>query len=365
MRVDHRKIKIADLTDKYTEDVDKGVTGYGGMLNIRPAYQREFVYSDKQRNAVIKTVLEELPLNIFYWSDTKDGGYELLDGQQRTISICEYVDKQYSINGKYFDNLTRSEREAILNYEINVEVCIGDETEKLEWFKRINTAGEKLTEQELRNAVYTGTWLTDAKKFFSKRACAAYNAGNKYITGTPIRQDYLETALSWISNRDGISIEEYMYRHKNDANANELRAYFLDVIHWINKVIPEKYYRKEMKGVSWGELFNSYGTKYYDPDEFEAEVQKLVLDDSVTNKKGIYTYIFTGEEKSLSIRAFSESMKRTAYERQGKKCALCGEQFDIKDMEADHIDPWSRGGKTTADNCQMLCRKCNRRKGNK
>lgn len=224
MKIELKQIKIKDIVNGYqNNDEDNSVIGFGGKLNIRPKYQREFVYKDKQRDEVINTVRHNFPLNVMYWCKNDDGSFEVLDGQQRTISICEYLSGAFSFDGMYFHNLTNTEQEQILNYELMIYVCEGNDREKLDWFKIINIAGEKLTDQELRNAVFTGEWLTDAKKYFSKNGCATYKIGEKYLNGSPIRQDYLETAIRWIS--DG-KIEEYMATHQLEPNANELWLYF-------------------------------------------------------------------------------------------------------------------------------------------
>lgn len=357
MKITLQKIKIKDVFNGYKDSEEEGVVGYGGKLDIRPIYQREFVYKEKQRNAVIDTIRDGFPLNVMYWNKKDDGTFEILDGQQRTISFCQYMEGDFSINNKYFHSLTNDERKQIEDYELYIYICEGTESERLEWFKRINIAGEKLTDQELRNATYPGSWLTDAKKYFSKTSCPAYGLAEKYMDGTPIRQDYLESVLKW---KSGDKIEEYMSKHQHDENASELWQYFQTVIAWVQATFPE--YRKEMKGVEWGDLYNEHHSKTYNATKLEEEIKKLMLDEDVTNKKGIYEYLLSGDEKHLNIRTFSDAMKREAYERQDGYCKICGEQFDINYMEADHITPWSQGGKTVAENCQMLCKECNRRK---
>jgi hypothetical protein len=259
---------------------------------------------------------------------------------------------------QYFHNLTHEEQEQILDYKLMVYFCEGDDREKLEWFKTINIAGEKLTDQELRNAIYTGMWLTDAKRYFSRSNGAAYNLEKEYVNGSPIRQDYLETAIKWIS---GGNIEQYMSENQHAQNANELWMYFQSVINWVTLTFP--HYRREMKGVDWGKLYNAYKDESFDTDALEAEIVRLMMDEDVTKKSGIYEYVLTREEKYLSIRAFTDNMKREAYERQAGVCVACGKHFELSEMEADHITPWVEGGHTTAENCQMLCREDNRRKG--
>ena len=238
-----------------------------------------------------------------------------------------------------------------------VYVCTGTDSEKLEWFKTINIAGKKLTDQELRNAVYAGTWLSDAKRYFSRNGCAAYQIGSAYVNGSPIRQEYLETAIKWVS-RD--SIEDYMGKHQHDENALPLWEYFQSVINWVESTFTNT--RPAMRGVDWGSLYNVFGDADLDADEIEQETARLVFDDDVQRKAGIYPYILTREEKELNIRAFSDSMKQKVYEKQSGICVKCDNKFTIEEMEADHITPWSEGGKTNEDNCQMLCKRCNREK---
>jgi hypothetical protein len=299
-----------------------------------------------------------------YWvkKNGTDDEYEVLDGQQRTISICQYLSKEYSINFQYFHNLTNEEQEEILNYELMIYFCEGTDREKLEWFRTINIAGEKLTDQELRNAIYTGKWLTEAKKHFSKTNCPAYNIGKDYLVGSPIRQDYLEKVLIWISNINKEEIEDYMGKNQDKNNANELWLYFNSVMNWVKVTFPN--YRKEMKGIDWGILYNKCKDDELDPDELEKKISKLMQDEDVTNKKGIYEYLLTNSERALSIRAFTDKQKREKFEEQKGVCPHCKDTFEMKDMEGDHITPWSQGGKTTLDNLQMLCKKCNRTKSN-
>ena len=363
MKIELHEIPIKEVANGYKDSQEGGVKGYGGLLDIRPAYQREFIYKDDKRNAVIDTVRKNFPLNVMYWVKTKQGTYEVLDGQQRTISICQYINKDYSINYQYFHNLTKEEQEQILSYRLMVYICEGTDKEQLDWFRVINIAGEKLTDQELRNAVYTGAWLTDAKRYFSKTACPAYQIANKYLNGVANRQDYLQTALRWIAHRDGKVIEEYMSEHQHDSNANELWLYFKSVIDWVMILFP--HYRKEMKGIEWGYLYNKYHANSYDSKAFEKRILELIDDDDVGSVKGIYEYLFDGEEKHLSLRQFDDKTKRKVYENQQGVCAVCGKHFEIEEMEADHIDPWHDGGKTVIENCQILCRPCNRRKSGK
>lgn len=360
MEITLHQIKIRDLVEDYCDSAEDGVRAYGGKLDVRPPYQREFVYKEKQRDAVIDTLTQGFPLNVMYWAVREDGTYEIIDGQQRTISICQYVTGDFAHIFRYFHNLTNDEQQQILNYELQVYLCSGTDSEKLKWFKTINIAGEELTEQELRNAVYAGPWLADAKRYFSKGNCAAYNMANQYISGEVNRQAYLETAIRWIS--DG-NIEPYMAKHQHDGNAVALWNYFSNVINWVKAIFPK--YRKEMKGVDWGTLYHHYHTVDFDSKKLETEVSRLMSDSDVQRKKGIYEYVLDGKERHLDIRAFDQNMRREVYERQLGVCPICGEHFEIEQMEADHITPWCQGGRTVADNCQMLCVKCNREKGGK
>ena len=360
MNIDERKIKISELYEGYFNDDEEGVVGYDEKLNIRPKYQREFVYKDEQRNEVIRTVKKGFPLNVFYWSKNEDGTFEMLDGQQRTISICEYLDGNYSVDGMLFDNLPEDVRKEIFDYELYVYICTGTESEKLEWFKIINIAGEELTDQELRNAVYAGSWTSDAKRYFSKSGCPAYRLAEDYMTGSTIRQEYLETALSWIADRDGIDIKEYMARHMHDNDAKELWEYFRDVIEWVEKLFPHK--RSQMKGLAWGKFYNKYKNNDYDPEAMEERIKELFANPDISRNKGVYEYLITGDERAVSIRAFPESDKLIMYERQNHKCAICGKVKEYNEMHGDHIVAWSKGGRTTLDNGQMLCTECNLRK---
>ena len=360
MKIDLHEITVREVAEGYVDNTEEGVVGYGGRLNIRPKYQREFVYDVKKRDAVLETIRKGFPLNVMYWVKNPDGTFEVLDGQQRTISFCQYVKGDFSIDNRAFHNLTNTEREQILDYRLMVYFCEGNDKEKLDWFRVVNISGERLYDQELRNAVYTGPWLTHAKSIFSKSNCAAYLLAKDYVTGSPIRQDILETALAWKNKGE---IEAYMSEHQHDPNANELWMYFKGAIDWVKLTFPK--YRREMKGVHWGELYDNFGGKTLDTAELEREVASLMEDDDVTNKKGIYSYVLTRCERHLNIRAFTISQKREAYERQKGLCKKCKKEYELDGMEADHITPWSEGGATIPANCQLLCRDCNRRKSDK
>jgi len=363
MEVKLKDITVRELVEDYQNNEENGVVGYGGKLDIRPPFQREFVYNDKQQKAVIDTVSKGFPLNVMYWAvrdNDEEKPFEIIDGQQRTLSICKYINSEFSFKELYFHNLEEDQKKEILDYPLTVYVCEGTDSEKLEWFKTINIAGEELTDQELRNAVYHGSWVTDAKRYFSKTGCPAYQIGSDYMNGTPIRQDYLETVIKWIS---GNKIEDYMGKNQHKEKAQDLWLYFTNIIEWVESVFPK--YRREMKGLPWGELYNEYKDKELDPDKLEKEIMELFKDDDVTSNKGIYLYLLTGKERHLNIRTFDNRQKRKAYTEQKGICTMCKEEFKIEEMEADHITPWSEGGKTIVENCQMLCKECNRRKSNK
>ena len=361
MKIELKEITIQELSDGFEDNNEDGVVGFGGKLDIRPPYQREFIYKDKQRDAVINTITKNFPLNVMYWAVREDGTFEVIDGQQRTISICQYIDGDFAFQNRYFHNLKADEKEKILNYTLMVYVCSGTESEKLEWFKTINIAGEKRTEQELRNAVYTGSWVSDAKRYFSKSGCVAYNIGSDYLNGSPIRQEFLETAIDWISEG---KIENYMATHQHDPNATALWLYFQSVITWVNATFTVKR-KKFMKGIQWGLFYNKYKDVVFDTKAIEEETARLIADDEVEKKSGIYAYILTKDERYLGIRTFSDSVKQKVYENQKGICPICKNHFDISEMEGDHITPWVEGGKTIEENCQMLCKDDNRRKSSK
>ena len=368
MKITKTTITVRELFNNYSDKGEDGVVGYDNKLQIRPSYQREFVYQPAQRDAVIHTIRKNLPLNIMYWSKTGDNTYEVLDGQQRTISICQYLNKDFSLNHQFFHNLTKEEQDQILDYELEIYICEGTEAEKLEWFKIINTPPALLTAQELLNATYTGPWLADAKRYFSKRKAPASQMSDGYLKGNPIRQELLEKVLFWISDKYGFKDKaEYMAQHQHDNDANEIWLYFQSVIYWAKTLFPQP-----IKGVTdsvdWGVLYNTYHDNSYNSNTLNEEVKRLIMDDDVTNKKGIIPYLLSGrthhDERCLSIRAFTESQKLRAYERQGHKCPICQQhgdetEYEFKDMQGDHVIPWSKGGTTTDDNLQMLCKKCN------
>lgn len=368
MKIALQNIKVSALVAGYEDKGEGGVRGYGGRLNIRPAFQREFIYKEKQRNEVINTVRKNFPLNTMYWAVAGEG-FELMDGQQRTVSVCQYVSGDFSVeidgSPMFFNNLTAEKQKQILDYDIAVYVCEGTEGEKLDWFKIINIAGLKLTDQELRNAIYSGPWLADAKRWFSKTGAPAMQDGrDKLVNGSTIRQEVLETALDWFTSG---KIENYMSAHQHDKDAQELWQYWQAVFDWVKRVFPnqDSARAKLMKGLPWGEFYNKHKDDKLNAAELEKRIVALIDDDEVDSKKGIYEYILTGNEKTLSLRAFDEKTKQKIYATQKGICPVCKKHYDIGSMEADHIIPWSKGGKTTPDNCHMLCKMDNRTKSGK
>lgn len=373
MDIELKSIPIRDLITGYENDPDRGVHGYDGRLDIRPPYQREFRYDEREKRAVIDTVLKGFPLNTMYWS-VVDGGnaYEMIDGQQRTLSICEFFAHDFNIVDPdrgvlFFGTLTKEEQQRFLDYELTIYFCSGTDKEKLDWFRVINIAGERLMEQELRNAVYVGPFVSDARRHFSKNGCPAYKMASDLLTGNPVEQAYLETVLRWAARHEHINddkpIDKYMALHQHEPNANRLWAYFVEIITWVRSTFPK--YRKEMKGLDWGAMYDEFGSGIYDTKELERQIHDLMEDDEIMKKTGIYRYVLSGDLRDLSFRTFDKKQKREAYERQQGICAHCGKHFELEEMEADHITPWKEGGTTVADNCQMLCRTCNRMKGAK
>lgn len=367
MKTTFHPVTVRDLHDGYVDRGDAGVSAYGGRLDARPAYQREFVYGTDKQQAVIDTVLKGAPLSLVYWAvrepDAQNPAqYEILDGQQRTLSLMRFVSGGFKVvyDGveRYFANLPGDIQDRVLDYEMLVYVCDGDESEKLDWFKRINIAGETLNDQELLNAVFSGPWLVHAKQYFSKQGGAAAGISDGYVKELANRQGYLAVALKWIARRDSTTVEGYMGAHAHDANANELRGYFASVAEWARSTFPKA--RNDLKSVDWGRLYDEHGQRNdLDPAVLEAQVAELMADDDVTRKYGVYEYVLTGKERLLSIRQFSDRDKRTAYERQQGVCPGCYEHFEIEQMQGDHITPWSKGGATVPANCQMLCVECN------
>ena len=373
MTIKQISVTVGEITKDYVNNDEQGVRGYKGLLDIRPPYQREFIYNEKEQQAVITTVLNGYPLNIMYWvkrNDDAECPYEVMDGQQRTLSLCEYVAGKFAYDFKNFFNQPADIQKKILDYKLTVYVCEGEESEKLEWFKTINIAGKSLNEQEIRNAVYAGPFVSDAKKHFSKTNCAAYRLGKDLVNGSPIRQEFFKKALDWMAAHETRygkpqTIVGYMSEHQHDLNAGPLWTYFQSVLHWTMDTFNMKKFKKIMKGLDWAKFYDEYHEKSLDIKDMEQRIVDCLSDDEIQKPQGIIPYVLTGAERYLDLRAFPEKIKLAVWEQQGHKCTLCGKEFDIEFMEADHITPWCDGGRTVLENCQVLCRECNRRKGGK
>ena len=371
MNIDLHEISIREITDGYTNSHEEGVTGYHGKLNIRPPFQRELIYSDEQQCSVIRSVMKGFPLNVMYWVRNGQDSYDMLDGQQRTLSICRFVHEGLFVDSLNFTGYSDDIKEKLLSYKLMIYICDGDRDEIIDWFNVINISGERLTRQESRNASLTGTWLTDAKIRFSKRKCDAQQLASSYLKGKPERQEYLETAIRWIAEHDGIKpakdkkdiITSYMSAHRFDDNCNAMWLYFQSVINWVKLLFPKP--APAMRGIDWGTYYRKFGSGSYDAKRLQERMTELLADEEVTSEKGVYEYLIDGDERHLNLRKFSDRMKRAAYERQGHKCARCGGVFEFEEVEADHITPWREGGRTIESNCQVLCRKCNRTKSSK
>ena len=387
MEIKRVSIKIVDLCDGYKndseEDIERGVYAYHGKLCVRPAFQRMFVYDKKQENAVIDTALKGFPLNIMYWVDNGDGTYDCLDGQQRTISLCNFVDGISSFQAPwlkdnariYIHTLKRIDPDLyakFMNYELEVYICRGTKAEQMEWFKTINIAGEELYPQELRNASYVSRWLTDAKRYFSKAnasstaKCPAERLGGQYTNKNANRQEILEQVISWrIGSKEDVDICNYMEAHINDKDASDLWNYFNNVINWITTVFYETY-DKGMATVNWGKLYNDYHTEDFDADEISEKFNELMmykatkeLDISVAK---ICEYCITRDETLLKHREFNEAQKTTMYNQQRGICPDRGKHYLKAEMHAHHIVPWYNGGVTELANGVMLCEECHRQR---
>ena len=367
MDIKHINITIRELFEGYEDKGENGVVAFGGKLDVRPPYQREFIYNPDQKNAVIDTVENGYPLNVMYWADKEDGTFEIIDGQQRTLSICQYIDGDFAHNYVYFHSITDpKEISKYLDYKLDIYICSGTETEKLKWFETINIAGEELTAQELKNAVFCGSFVSDARRIFSKKNCAASKLSKGIVSKSTERQELLELALKWISAKEGITdIREYMSKHRHDKDASELWEYFQTVINWVKDTFNVPKRKNLLVNQDWAKWYELNKDKKFDTEALDDEIERLIKDSDVQKKNGIIPYLFTGEEKYLSLRAFSDDIKEEVYAKQEGICPKCGKHFDYNEMEGDHIEPWSKGGKTVIENCQMLCRACNRTKSSK
>ena len=373
MTIKQTEVTVREITQGYTNNDEQGVRGFGGQLDIRPPYQREFIYNEKEQEAVITTVLNGYPLNVMYWvkrSDDAECPYEVMDGQQRTLSLCEYVAGKFSHDFKNFFNQPMDVQNKILDYKLTVYVCEGEASEKLEWFKTINIAGKALNEQEINNAIYAGPFVSDAKRHFSKSNCGAYRLGKDLVNGTPIRQDFFKKALEWMAEHETRNGHRqtavgYMAQHQHDPNANNLWSYFQNVLNWAMTNFSLKKFKKIMKGLNWAELYDKYRNETLNTEELERRISALIRDGEIQKQTGIIPYVLTGDERHLDLRSFPEDIKLAVWEQQSHICPICGKEFDFEFMEGDHITPWREGGRTIVENCQMLCRECNRRKGAK
>lgn len=368
----------------YNEYEGKGLFGLSGKLVIQPEYQRNYIYADGKRDvAVIDSILKGYPLGLIYFTKVAEDKYEVLDGQQRITSFGRYVTGKFAItdtNGipRYFSGLAEDLQKKIMETKLTIYICDGAESEIKEWFKTINIAGVPLNEQELSNAIHSGPFVNEAKAEFSNSQNANIQKWSAYISGNVIRQDYLRTALDWVSKGN---IDDYMSRHRFDNNINELKAYFNSVIDWASSVFRDV--ESEMRGLPWGEFYEKYHSVAYDPQVVSDKLKELYSDFYVKNKKGVYEYILGGciDTKLLDIRIFDEPTKKTVYTRQTEEaknnnhsnCPLCAIGNDnnknriwkLTEMDADHVTAWSNGGSTDITNCQMLCKTHNRAKGNK
>jgi len=368
----------------YNELEGKGLFGFSGKLTIQPEYQRNYIYADGKRDvAVMESLLKGYPLGLIYFNQTEDERLEVLDGQQRITSFGRFVTNKFAIkdeNGmqQYFDGLSQDKQKRILEAKLLIYICQGTESEIKEWFRTINIVGVPLNNQELLNAVYSGSFVTLAKAEFSNSQNANIQKWSAYISGSANRQDFLERALEWVS---GDNISDYMSRHRHDTQITELKNHFNSVIDWVSGVF--KSVENEMRGLEWGRLYTTYYAKPYDVDAVVARVQQLYADAYVKNRKGVFEFILGGcrETKLLDVRVFDEAIKKSTYARQTlaakeqgmSNCPLCALGHDankskiwaLAEMDADHVSAWSKGGATEASNCQMLCKTHNRAKGNR
>jgi hypothetical protein len=381
-------ITVKDICEGfvYNELEGKGLFGLSGKLTIQPEYQRNYIYASdggKREMAVIESLLKDYPIGLIYFNKVSENNLEVLDGQQRITSVGRFVTDKFAIkdeNGmeQYFGGMAKDKQNKILETKLLIYECIGTESQIKEWFKTINIAGVPLNNQELLNAVYSGPFVTKAKEEFSNSQNANIQKWSAYVSGSANRQEFLERALDWVSKGN---IGDYMSKHRKDKNIDELKKYFNTVIDWVSSVFTDV--ESEMRGLEWGRLYEEYHKKSYNPAKVSAEVRKLYGDPYIKNRKGIFEYILGGstDTKLLEVRVFDEATKRSTYELQTAKakkkeesnCPLCavghdankGKIWSFGEMEADHVSAWSKGGKTTSRNCEMLCKTHNRAKGNR
>ncbi len=379
-------ITIREVCDGfvYNELEGKGLFGLTGKLTIQPEYQRNYIYNDGKKDvAVIDSILKGYPIGLIYFNRVDNDKYEVLDGQQRITSIGRFITGKFAVkdhngNEQYYSGMPQAQRDAILQTPLLIYVCEGEESEIRDWFKTINISGVELKEQEILNAVYSGPFVTLAREEFSNSLNSNIQKWNAYIAGDVKRQAYLESALSWVSHD---AVDNYMSKHRHDQNITELKTHFNTVIDWISSVFIDV--ESEMKGLEWNRLFDSYHEKSYDPIKVSKLVHQLLGDYSVKNRRGVFEYILGGSQdtKLLNIRIFDEPAKKTIYKKQTKvaqaknesNCPFCAlgndsnkeKIWQLNEMDADHVTAWSKGGDTSIENCQMLCKTHNRAKGNK
>jgi len=381
-------LTVADICNGfvYNELEGKGLFGLGGKLTIQPEYQRNYFYKDieggKREQAVIHSLLKGYPLGVIYFNKVAKDKFEVLDGQQRITSIGRFVTNKFAImddgNPMNFDSLPADQQAKLRDSKLLIYECEGTETEIKEWFETVNIAGVPLNKQELLNAIYSGPFVTLAKAEFSNSQNANIQKWNAYITGSASRQDFLERALDWVSKGN---IGSYMSAHRNDKNISSLKTYFNSVIDWVSMVFQDV--KKEMRGLEWGRLYEQYHSKSYHPAKVAADVARLYADPYVERKRGIFEFILGAKKDSklLEVRVFDEATKHSVYEKQtraakakGKSnCPLCAmgadpnknRTYKIEEMDADHVSAWSKGGGSSAKNCQLLCVTHNRAKGNR
>jgi hypothetical protein len=389
MKTELKKYKVSEIVEGflYNEIEGKGLYGLGGKLVIQPEYQRNYIYADGKRDKkVIESLLKGYPLGLIYFNNAAPDVYEVLDGQQRITSIGRYTTKRFAIKDddeteQYFDSLNDDKKKKIMESELLVYHCEGEETEIKEWFETINIAGIPLNEQELYNAIYSGEFVTLAKKEFSNSQNSDIQRWSYYVKGSANRQDFLATALEWTASSKSETRKNYMSKHRHSVNIKELNTYFNSVIDWIGNVFEDV--EKEMCGLEWGRLYEAYHNTPYKSSAVSKAVQELLSDVYVKNRRGVFEFILGGKKdtKLLEIRFFDDAVKLSTYKKQtedAKKkgvsnCPLCAigkdankvKIWDQKEMDADHVTAWSKGGKTGAANCQMLCRTHNQAKGNK
>jgi hypothetical protein len=380
-------ITVAEICNGfvYNQLEGKGLFGLSGKLTIQPEYQRNYLYADKggeKEVAVIESLLKGYPLGLIYFNKVDDEKFEILDGQQRITSIGRFVTNRFAVmsngNPMYFDALPADQQTKIRSSKLLIYECEGTETEIKQWFETINIAGVPLNEQELLNAIYSGPFVTLAKAEFSNSQNANIQKWSAYVKGSANRQDFLAQALDWVSKGDR---GNYMSHHRNDKNINGLKTYFNSVIDWVSTVFTDAL--PEMRGLEWGRLYEEYHGKSYDPKKMSEAVKGLAADDYVKDRKGIFEYVLGGstEKKLLHVRVFEDPVKRAVYEKQTQAAKVKGESncphcaigdganknriFPLYEMDADHVAAWSKGGASSADNCQMLCVPHNRAKGNR